>query len=158
MDPKISWALRHIELFPIEINKAPPELLLRIPGVGSVSAVRIARQRRIAAVKYDDLKKIGVVLKRARFFLTCSGKYYGGKGPDPVYIKDRLLRPEDIRSGLAEKGGPPQISMFDGGLLPAGVPAAVPVTPAVARGTPAVAPACPPETDVPAAFAPEGRA
>ncbi|MDR2295952.1 MAG: putative DNA modification/repair radical SAM protein [Clostridiales Family XIII bacterium] len=160
MDPKIGWALRHMELFPVEINKAPPELLLRIPGVGSVSAVRIARQRRIAAVKYEDLKKIGVVLKRARFFLTCSGKYYGGKGQDPVYIKDRLLRPEDIRSGLSEKSGPPQISMFDDGLVPAGTPAAraIPAAiPTAALGAP-TAPAAPPEDGIPAAFAPKGQA
>jgi predicted DNA-binding helix-hairpin-helix protein len=129
LDPKISWALRHIEQFPIEINKAPPELLLRIPGVGTTSAMRIARQRRVSAVKYDDLKKIGVVLKRARFFLTCSGKYYGGKDPDPVYIKGRVLQPADIRSSLTEKAGSPQISMFDSGLLrPGGAwPAALPV-------------------------------
>jgi putative DNA modification/repair radical SAM protein len=117
LDPKIGWALRHIEQFPVEINKAPLELLLRIPGVGTTSAVRIARQRRIAAVKYEDLKKIGVVLKRARFFITCSGKYYGGKAPDPVYIKDCVLRPADIRSSLTEKSGSPQISMFESGLL-----------------------------------------
>jgi putative DNA modification/repair radical SAM protein len=128
LDPKISWALRHIEQFPIEINKAPPELLLRIPGVGTTSAMRIARQRRISAVKYDDLKKIGVVLKRARFFLTCSGKYYGGKDPDPVYIKGQVLRSADIRSSLTEKDGPPQLSMFDSGLLRPGEawPAALP--------------------------------
>jgi putative DNA modification/repair radical SAM protein len=138
MDPKIGWALRHMELFPVEINKAPPELLLRIPGVGTVSALRIARQRRIAAVKYDDLKKIGVVLKRARFFLTCSGKYYGGKDPDPVYIKGRLLRPEDIRSGLTEGSGPPQISMFDGGLPPIAAPVAAPGASAALGAPPAL--------------------
>ncbi|MDR1573594.1 MAG: putative DNA modification/repair radical SAM protein [Clostridiales Family XIII bacterium] len=113
LDPKIAWALRRMELFPVEINKAPLEVLLRVPGVGTVSAVRIARQRRIAAVKYDDLKKMGVVLKRARFFITCSGKYYGGKDPDPVYIKGQTLRPEDIRNDLTEKPVSPQISMFE---------------------------------------------
>jgi predicted DNA-binding helix-hairpin-helix protein len=117
LDPKIAWALRHIDIFPVEINKAPLELLLRIPGIGSTSAVRIARQRRVSAVKYYDLKKIGVVLKRARFFITCSGKYYGGKTPDPVYIKDRVLQADDIRTRLTEKKTTPQISMFDGGLL-----------------------------------------
>jgi putative DNA modification/repair radical SAM protein len=135
LDPKISWALRHIELFPVEINKAPQEMLLRVPGVGSVSAVRIARQRRIAAVKYDDLKKIGVVLKRARFFITCSGKYYGGRDPDPVYIKEQALLPAEIRSSLTEKSASRQISMFDGSLLPH------------------AAPARPPEEGCPAAFA-----
>ncbi|MDR2089041.1 MAG: putative DNA modification/repair radical SAM protein [Clostridiales Family XIII bacterium] len=129
LDPKTGWALRHIERFPVEINKAPPELLLRVPGIGSVSALRIARQRRIAAVKYDDLKKMGVVLKRARFFITCSGKYYGGKGPDPVYIKNLLLQPADIRNSLTERKESPQISMFDGGFPLAGAPFA-PAAPA----------------------------
>jgi putative DNA modification/repair radical SAM protein len=117
LDPKIIWALRHIEIFPIEINKAPLEMLLRIPGVGSVSAVRIARQRRVSAVKYDELRKIGVVLKRARFFITCSGRYYGGRDPDPVYIRGQALRAEDIRGSLTEKKLSPQISMFDTGFM-----------------------------------------
>jgi putative DNA modification/repair radical SAM protein len=124
LDPKIAWALRHIEQFPVELNKAPLETLLRIPGVGATSAVRIARQRRIAAVKYDELKKMGVVLKRARFFITCSGKYYGGKDPDPVYIEGQTLRSEDVRTRLTEKTSSPQISMFDGGLLRADAGAA----------------------------------
>ncbi|MDR2355753.1 MAG: putative DNA modification/repair radical SAM protein [Clostridiales Family XIII bacterium] len=156
LDPKISWALRHMELFPVEINKAPPEMLLRIPGVGSVSAVRIARQRRIAAVKYDDLKKIGVVLKRARFFITCSGKYYGGKDPDPVYIKGQTLRPEEIRNGLTDKTASRQISMFDGGLLPPGAASAAPGP--FAAGAAGAAPAGPQEAGFPAAFAPRGQA
>jgi putative DNA modification/repair radical SAM protein len=128
LDPKVVWALRNIEFFPIEVNKASFEELLRIPGVGNVSAKRIMRQRRIAAVKYDDLKKMGVVVKRARFFLTCSGKYYGDNVFDPYYIRDRitdksalipggqypaqLLNESDIR--LKMNGGPErQISMFD---------------------------------------------
>jgi putative DNA modification/repair radical SAM protein len=92
LDPKIIWALRHIEVFPIEVNKASLEELLRIPGIGNVSAKRIIGQRRIRAVRYEDLKKMGVVLKRARYFLTCSGKYYGGKNPEPVYIRDKVRR------------------------------------------------------------------
>jgi putative DNA modification/repair radical SAM protein len=136
LDPKISWALRHIEQFPVEINKAPPELLLRVPGVGSVSALRIARQRRVAAVKYDDLKKMGVALKRARFFITCSGKYYGGKDPDPVYIKDRVLRPADIRGSLTEKKASAQISMFDGGFSLPASPGPQSVIAPAGRGTP----------------------
>ncbi|MDR2133211.1 MAG: putative DNA modification/repair radical SAM protein [Clostridiales Family XIII bacterium] len=167
MDPKIGWALRHIEQFPVEINKAPPELLLRIPGVGSVSALRIARQRRISAVKYDDLKKMGVVLKRARFFITCSGKYYGGKDPDPVYIKNLVLQASDIRESLTDGKASPQISMFDGGFpLPiapsAAPPAARNATAAPAGITastsgysaaPAAIAAPPPASDTPAAFA-----
>ncbi|MDR2163720.1 MAG: putative DNA modification/repair radical SAM protein [Clostridiales Family XIII bacterium] len=92
LDPKAIWALRHLEFFPIEINKASPEELLRIPGVGNTSAKRIVRQRREAAVRYDDLKKMGVVLKRAKYFLTCSGRYYGDSELEPHYIRDRLAR------------------------------------------------------------------
>ncbi|MDR3295805.1 MAG: putative DNA modification/repair radical SAM protein [Clostridiales Family XIII bacterium] len=156
LDPKISWALRHIEQFPVEVNKAPLELLLRIPGIGTVSAMRIARQRRMAAVKYEDLKKMGVALKRARFFLTCSGKYYGGGDPDPVYIKGEALLPEAIRDNLSEKGASRQISMF-GDATPPGLPfAALPLAvlpPAVPLVTP---PAMPPA--VPLAALPSGGA
>ncbi|MDR1572088.1 MAG: putative DNA modification/repair radical SAM protein [Clostridiales Family XIII bacterium] len=111
LDPKAGWALRNMDRFPIEVNKAPLEELLRIPGVGNVSAMRIARQRRFAAVRYEDLKKMGVVLKRARFFLTCSGRYYGGKTLDPVYIRGQALSPADIRDGMIERA-PEQLSMF----------------------------------------------
>jgi hypothetical protein len=92
LDPKVVWALRHLEDFPIEINKASLEELLRIPGVGNTSATRIIRQRREAAVRYDDLKKMGVVLKRAKYFLTCSGRYYGDSELEPYYIRDKLVR------------------------------------------------------------------
>jgi putative DNA modification/repair radical SAM protein len=100
LDPKIIWALRHIEVFPIEVNTASMEELLRIPGIGNVSAKRIMNQRRVRAVRYEDLKKMGVVLKRARFFLTCVGKYYGEKEIEPVYIRDRIIK--DERAVLSE--------------------------------------------------------
>lgn len=95
LDPKVSWAIRNLHLFPIEINKASMDQLLRIPGVGAQSALRIIRQRKVCAVKYDDLKKIGVVLKRAKHFLTCSGKYYGERNFQPAVIKDHLLQISD---------------------------------------------------------------
>jgi len=91
LDPKIAWALRNIEKFPIEVNKAPLEEILKIPGVGMVSALRIVRQRRITAVKYEDLIKMGVVLKRAGHFLTCNGKYYGGRDIKPEYIREEQI-------------------------------------------------------------------
>jgi putative DNA modification/repair radical SAM protein len=77
MDPKIAWALRHLELFPMEINKVSAEELLRIPGIGNISAVRILRQRKLCPLSYDDLKRVGVVLKRAKYFITVNGKYFG---------------------------------------------------------------------------------
>ena len=79
LDPKVTWALRNLDQFPVEVNRASYDTLMRIPGIGAVSARRIVRQRRLSAVKFDDLKKMGVVLKRAKYFLTCSGRYYGEK-------------------------------------------------------------------------------
>lgn len=113
LDPKISWALRNIEKFPIEINKASMEELLRIPGVGAVSALRIVRQRRLASVKFDDLKKIGVVVKRARFFITCGGKYYGGQDIVPQIIRSEALEAEQIRNSLLPINDNVQLSMLD---------------------------------------------
>lgn len=91
LDPKINWALRHIEKFPVEINTANIETLMRIPGIGYVSAKRIIQQRKCVSVKFDDLKKMGVVIKRAKYFLTCGGKYYGNdsgfREPNPDKIR-----------------------------------------------------------------------
>lgn len=86
-DPKEDWALRNLHLFPIEINKAPYEMLVRVPGVGIKSALRIVSARREKLLDFDDVKKIGVVLKRARYFITCKGKYYSG-----VPFKEEVLR------------------------------------------------------------------
>ncbi|MDR1272093.1 MAG: putative DNA modification/repair radical SAM protein [Clostridiales Family XIII bacterium] len=102
LDPKATWALRHLDLFPMEVNRASEEELLRIPGVGNTSVYRILRQRRMGAVGYDDLKKMGVVLKRAKYFITCGGKYYGDVGFDP----------DSLRRALGG-GLPPQVSLFD---------------------------------------------
>lgn len=112
LDPKVTWALRHLDQFPVEVNKAPMDLLLRIPGVGVQSARRILRQRKIAFVKYEDLKKMGVVLKRAKHFLTCGGKFYGNMKFTPEVIKNQILQIDD---GV-------QMSMFESfsGTLPAG--------------------------------------
>ena len=113
LDPKISWALRNIEKFPIEINKAPLEELLRIPGVGTTSAFRIVRQRKMAVIHFDDLKKIGVVVKRARYFVTCCGKYCGGSDIAPDYIKNQILTSDTIRNRLLTIDDNIQISMFN---------------------------------------------
>lgn len=103
LDPKVTWALRNLDKFPIEINKAPYEMLLRIPGIGAISAKRIVRQRKVSAVKFDDLKKMGVVVKRAKYFLTCSGRYYG----------DRKFEEETIRNSILQMENGLQLSMFD---------------------------------------------
>lgn len=102
LDPKVTWALRNLERFPVEVNKASYEMLMRIPGIGAVSARRIVRQRRVSAVRFEDLKKMGVVLRRAKYFLTCLGRYYGERRFEPEVIRNAILQMED---GL-------QISMF----------------------------------------------
>ena len=74
VDPKCHWALRHSDLFPLEVNRASYEELLRVPGIGVKSAYRIIMARRVCALSWDALDKIGVVVKRAQYFLTCRGK------------------------------------------------------------------------------------
>ncbi|MDD6812142.1 MAG: putative DNA modification/repair radical SAM protein [Lachnospiraceae bacterium] len=74
IDPKADWAVRHLEMFPVEINRADYQLLLRIPGIGVKSARRILAARRFGNLTFEDLKKIGVVLKRALYFITCNGR------------------------------------------------------------------------------------
>lgn len=78
-DPKCAWALRHPEIFPVEVNTAPLELLLRVPGIGGRSAYKITEARRYTSLAFDDLKRMRVVLKRAQHFITCKGKYFGAK-------------------------------------------------------------------------------
>lgn len=90
-DPKTQWAIRSLHLFPIEINTADYNMLIRVPGIGVRSARRIVAARRASSIDYDLLKKLGVVLKRARYFITCRGKYYGEISINEENIKTRLL-------------------------------------------------------------------
>ncbi len=76
LDPKCDWALRNIDKFPIEINTADYFTLLRIPGIGVISAKKIIKARREFLLDFESLKKLGVVLKRAKYFITCKGKYF----------------------------------------------------------------------------------
>ena len=83
-DPKCAWALKNMHLFPVEINAAPLEMLLRVPGIGTLGAYKILKARRFGQIGFDDLAKMRVVLKRARHFITCSGKFYGSENPATV--------------------------------------------------------------------------
>ena len=74
LDPKADWALRHLEQFPVEINRADYQTILRVPGIGVKSAQRIVRARKNGSLSFEDLKKIGVTLKRALYFITCNGR------------------------------------------------------------------------------------
>lgn len=105
-DPKMDWALRNLDMFPIEINKAGYETLLRIPGIGVRSAKKIISARQEKALYYKDLKKIGPALNRAKYFITCRGKYYG----------DLAFNPDSLRKKLKHKIGKQdkyqQLSLF----------------------------------------------
>ncbi|WP_312701362.1 putative DNA modification/repair radical SAM protein [Sedimentibacter sp.] len=102
-DPKMMYALRNIDKFPIEINKASYEELLRIPGLGVTSAQRIIRERKNAELSYDSLKRMKTVLKRARYFITVKGKYYGNIN----------MEPDSIRAELRFKEAQKQLSIFE---------------------------------------------
>lgn len=105
-DPKMMYALRNIDKFPIEINRASYEELLRIPGLGVTSAQRIIKERKNANLSYESLKKLRTVLKRAKYFITIDGKYYGNVKFDPDVIA------EDIKTKDIQK----QISIYDLGI------------------------------------------
>ena len=83
-DPKCAWALKNMQLFPVEINKAPLEALLRVPGIGTLGAYKIIKARKYAALDFDDLAKMRIVLKRAKHFITCGGKFYGSENISAV--------------------------------------------------------------------------
>ncbi len=87
LDPKCDWALRNLQKFPVEVNTADYEILLRVPGIGVKSARKILSARRVHTLNYDHLKRMRVVLKRAQYFITCKGKYYG-----KVDMNDTLIR------------------------------------------------------------------
>ena len=76
-DPKCAWALKNMQFFPVEINKAPLEALLRVPGIGTLGAYKILKARRYTALNFEDLSKMRIVLKRAQHFITCNGKFFG---------------------------------------------------------------------------------
>ncbi len=105
LDPKCAWALRNPQFFPVEVNRAPLEALLRVPGVGGRSAQKIIEARKYTALTFEHLKKMRVVLKRARHFLTAGGKFYGAKDEREI----RALLTAGERNDSAR-----QLSLFSG--------------------------------------------
>ena len=83
-DPKCAWALKNLHLFPIEINRAPLDMLLRVPGIGARGAYRIMEARKFARLDFENLKKMRIILKRAKHFITCNGKFYGADGESTI--------------------------------------------------------------------------
>jgi len=91
LDPKCDWALAHLERFPVEVERADYMTLLRVPGIGVKSAQRIVKARRYGALRFEDLKKMGVVLKRALYFITCGGRMMYPVKIEEDYIMRNLL-------------------------------------------------------------------
>ncbi|WP_338106558.1 putative DNA modification/repair radical SAM protein [Mordavella massiliensis] len=113
LDPKCNWALRHLEVFPVEVNTAGYELLLRVPGIGYRSAARIVKARRYGKLDFGDLKKMGVVLKRALYFLTCGGKMMYPVKLEEDYIARNLLNVKERLPEGADGMTYRQLSLFD---------------------------------------------
>ena len=118
IDPKANWAINHLNRFPIEVNTAPYEELLRVPGIGVRGAKAIVGARRATALGEAELRKLGVAYKRARFFITCRGRYQGhGTRFDKESLHAQLAAPIQAgshgrRSGKVLAG---QMSLFDDG-------------------------------------------
>ncbi len=107
LDPKCSWALRHPEQFPVEVNTAPYETLLRVPGLGVTSARRIVGARRQSRLTLEHLRRLGVVMKRAQFFLTADGRFGGRLQPDNPFLRQALVeRRSDTQLSLFDPAGP----------------------------------------------------
>lgn len=116
-DPKADWALRHLEKFPVEINRAPLEMIMRVPGIGVKSARKIVQARRHGNLTFDHLKKIGVVLKRALYFITCSGKMMYPTKLEEDYIARHLLETGERLPFNRDGSTYQQISLFDAGMV-----------------------------------------
>ena len=96
LDPKTNWAIKNSHFFPIEINKASYKELLRVPGIGVTSAKRIVMVRRHNVIKYEHLKKLGVVIKRAKYFITVNGEFMGFRKESPELIRNALMEKEKV--------------------------------------------------------------
>ncbi|WP_336153846.1 putative DNA modification/repair radical SAM protein [Fusobacterium polymorphum] len=100
LDPKTNWAIKNFHFFPIEINKASYRELLRVPGIGVTSAKRIVMTRKYSTIRYEHLKKLGIVIKRAKYFITVNGEFLGFKKENPELIRNALMKKEKM---LAEQ-------------------------------------------------------
>ena len=110
LDPKVTWALRNLNRFPLEVNKANYYELLKVPGIGPTSAKKIISNRRYYTLEYNDLKKLGVVLKRAKYFILCNGKYFMNKEYFTKNFIETNLLLEDEESKNIKKV---QLSLFN---------------------------------------------
>ena len=113
LDPKCDWAVGHLEWFPVEINKADYRTLLRVPGIGEKSARKILGARRYGSLDFEDLRKMGVVLKRAVYFITCKWKTFFPVKMEEQAITQSLLEGQGRKNGtLVQAEGFRQLSLF----------------------------------------------
>ena len=96
LDPKTNWAIKNSHFFPIEVNKASYKDLLRVPGIGVTSAKRIVMTRKYSTIRYEHLKKLGVVIKRAKYFITVTGEFLGFKKENPELLRNALMEKEKM--------------------------------------------------------------
>ena len=113
LDPKCNWALNHLEYFPVEVNRASYDVLLRVPWIGYKSAGRIVKARRFGSLGFEDLRKMGVVLKRALYFITCSGKMMYKTKIEEDYITRNLLNTKERLPDSVAGMNYQQLSLFD---------------------------------------------
>lgn len=97
-DPKCAWALKNMHLFPVEINRAPLETLLRVPGIGVRNAHKILQARRYTTLLFEDLQKMRISLKRAKHFITCDGKFFGAK--NELAVRGLLISEENSETAI----------------------------------------------------------
>ena len=118
LDPKCNWALANLDFFPVEVNVADLDTLLRVPGIGPTTARRIVQARKGGALSFEDLKKLRVVLRRAVYFITCNGKPYPGARFDPGFIYRNLVADTRRAPGLLPLGGSgEQLSLYPAPVL-----------------------------------------
>ena len=96
LDPKTNWAIKNSHFFPIEINKASYKDLLRVPGIGVTSAKRIVMTRKYSTIRYEHLKKLGIVIKRAKYFIVVNGEFLGFKKKNPELLRNALMEKEKM--------------------------------------------------------------
>ncbi|MBR6697577.1 MAG: putative DNA modification/repair radical SAM protein [Lachnospiraceae bacterium] len=114
LDPKCDWALRNLSIFPVEVNRADYATLLRVPGIGVTSAKRIIKARRFGKLDFYDLKKMGVVLKRALYFITCQGRMMYNTKIEENYITNALVGLDyKLKYQLEDHQSYKQLSLFD---------------------------------------------
>ena len=91
VDPKLAWALRNLHQFPVDINKADYEMILRVPGIGVGSAIKIVKSRKFRALGFEELKRFGIAMSRAKHFIVFNGMGKKPRDIDPLVLRQKVL-------------------------------------------------------------------